>query len=220
MVRANCATQQCEWRPDSALGPYVSAASWFETPYSERYDAVEQLRENSTPFMSVAFPVSVFRDLRLRFDESLTTTEDWQFIGRAAQYCGVADDFAVTAIYRRWQNAVNSESLHDLAEWLANRDRIIQGMNGAPLLLPPRSARRIVDLIEGNAAAEAVLEAAEAARVAAEAARVAAEARANECQFVLRAMMRRFRFVKFLWPKKCFAWYRKRKKAFGLAATG
>jgi hypothetical protein len=309
MIRANCATQQNEWRPDSALGPHVTAASWFETPYAHRYNAVEQLRENSTPFMSVAFPASVFRDLRLRFDESLTTTEDWHFICRAAQYCGVADASAVTAIYRRWLNGINSEIIHDIDEWVANRERVIQGMNSAPLLLPPWSAGRIIDLIEGKAAAEAgwatcevaraaaeagwatcevaraaaeagwaTCEAAraaaeagwatcEAARAAAEAgwatceaakaaaeagwatceaaraaaaagwatceaARVAAEARAaewqvaaahaNECQLLLRTMMRRFRFVKFLWPKKCFVWYFKMKNAarFAAAATG
>ena len=97
--------------------------------------------------MSVAYPISLFRDLHFRFDESLNTAEDWEFTTRAAQLCGVACDPSITAVYRWWDNgndSSRSEHTHD--QWKADRARILAKVNNSSLILPPGSLARIVAL--------------------------------------------------------------------------
>jgi hypothetical protein len=146
IVRAACVRQETSWRPGSALGAHPSPTSWFETPYPDRYDFVQHLYENHSPFMSLAYPVSAFRDLQLRFDESLNTAEDWDLTCRAAQLCGVASTPNVTSVYRWWRNVETSLTAHDQEEWSANRIKIVGKLNCSPMLMPAGAAASIVEL--------------------------------------------------------------------------
>lgn len=183
IARAKCVRQDFSWLPAGRLGPYAGATSWFETPYPGRYDVLRSLVGNQTPFMALAFPMAVFRDLRLRFDESLDTAEDWDLTCRAAQLCGVASDPSVTAVYRRWKNTETSATAHSSREWRANRLRIIDKLNRQPLLLPPGTVAPVAAMGE------------------------------DESQAMLEAMLRRFRVLKFFWPRKCKRWRRRMKAA-------
>lgn len=107
----------------------------FDPSYCRDFDAAAQLSMNSCPLMGLAFPRYVFQDLRLDFDESLTTTEDWDFLMRVYSVCGVASLDEVTAIYRLWVNAESSHTLHDSREWDVNYALIVDKMNKAPYLL-------------------------------------------------------------------------------------
>ena len=69
---------------------------------------------------SYAIPRYVLSVLGFEFDESLTTTEDWDFLMHAALLCGVADTPEVTGVYRVWENAENSQTLHKQEEWQKN----------------------------------------------------------------------------------------------------
>lgn len=124
------------------------AASWFQLAWHTNYDAVEHLRTNFTPFMSMAFPVAAFREIGLRFDESLSTAEDWQFATRVAMLCGVCSAPDVTAIYRWWTNGHSSSLMIPRSEWGQNRQTVLAMLNEQPVLLPPGSVTKVVNLID------------------------------------------------------------------------
>ncbi len=124
------------------------AKSWFSMTWHSTYDAVEHLRSNYTPFMSMAFPAAAFRRLGLRFDESLSTAEDWELATRVAMACGVRSAQDVTAVYRWWTNGQSSGFLHEREEWHANRQRILGRLNAEPVLLPPGSTKKLVELMD------------------------------------------------------------------------
>ena len=146
IVRAVCVLQNTAWQGTSALGPHPNPMSWFETPYPSNYNIFDHLTDNKTPFMSAAFPISVFRDLKLRFDEDITTAEDWDFTIRAAQLCGVACSPSITAVYRWWTDASpSSRAEHSRDEWHANRMKIISKIGSAPFLLPAGEILRVAD---------------------------------------------------------------------------
>ena len=133
-------------KKDSCSWP--KAESWFLMEWPSAYDAVEHLRTNFTPFMSMAFPATVFTQLGLRFDEGLSTAEDWQLSTRVAMICGVTSVPDVTAVYRWWTNGGSSLSLHPPEEWIGNRQRILRDLNEQAILLPPGSTEKIVALID------------------------------------------------------------------------
>jgi hypothetical protein len=124
------------------------AESWFQLAWHTEYDAVEHLRTNFTPFMSIAFPVAAFSEIGLRFDESLSTAEDWQFSTRVAMLCGVRSAPDITAIYRWWTNGHSSSLLVPRNEWGQNRQTVLARLNEQPVLLPPGSTAKIVALID------------------------------------------------------------------------
>jgi hypothetical protein len=117
-------------------------------PWPSSYDTIDHLWANHTPFMSIAFPVEVFHDLEMRFDETLSTTEDWDLTARAAMICGVASVPEVTSVYRWWTNGESSRSVHSQDEWVLNHNRIIRKLDSMPLLLPTGTASRIKEMHE------------------------------------------------------------------------
>lgn len=108
----------------SSRGESFVSTSDFNTLHCRRFDMVDQLTVNHCPFMSVAFPSYIFKKLGLRFNEELTTTEDWDFLMRASFVCGVADSKNITSIYRMWKTGDTSAALHKNDEWEENYRRI------------------------------------------------------------------------------------------------
>jgi Glycosyltransferase like family 2 len=124
------------------------ARTAFTMPWPSSYDIIDHLWANHTPLMSIAFPVEVFHDLEMRFDETLSTTEDWDLTARAAMICGVASVPEVTSVYRWWTNGESSKSVHSQDEWVLNHNRIIRKLDSFPLLLPTGTASRIKEMHE------------------------------------------------------------------------
>jgi hypothetical protein len=116
--------------------------------------------------MSMAFPAAVFLEDGLRFDESLSTTEDWDFNTRAAMLRGVATTPEVTSIYRWWVNGESSRFTHGSEVWGTNQARIREKFDSQPILLPPGSASRIVSLFEEKFALAAYVANLESERLA------------------------------------------------------
>jgi 2-polyprenyl-3-methyl-5-hydroxy-6-metoxy-1,4-benzoquinol methylase len=121
----------------------IMATGPLKTVYPSSFNFTRHLHENQTPPISVAFPSGVFHAFGIHFDESLTTTEDWDYIMRVAIICGVADSATITSIYRWWVGAESSRTVHAQEEWDSNRERIYQKMDSAPLLLPSGSSAAI-----------------------------------------------------------------------------
>ncbi len=143
LVRAVCVRQDFAYEADGQW-PRSRAQSWFQPIWAANYDAVEHLYTNNTPFMTIAFPGALFRQLGLRFDETLTTLEDWHLTTNAASLCGVHSVPEITSIYRWWTNAGSSLFEHATSEWVDNRARVIDEGSMRPILLPRGSRASIV----------------------------------------------------------------------------
>jgi glycosyltransferase involved in cell wall biosynthesis len=105
-------------------------------PYPQTFDLIDHMARNHTPFMAYAFPRALFRDLGLRFDETLDICEDWDFSLRAALLAGVTSVPSVTAVYRRWETGSSSYSLHVAAEWRRTEQSILDKVDDEPHVFP------------------------------------------------------------------------------------
>ncbi|MDU0332796.1 methyltransferase domain-containing protein [Paenibacillus sp. 3LSP] len=127
------------------------AVSGFIKDYPAEFDYIAMLHHNQCPGLCLAFPRSVFHDFGLRFDETINTIEDWDFIVRSAFLCGVASSPAITNIYRWWLKGNNSsQSLHNSQEWEDNYFYVQNKFNSQYLLMPPGSAKRISRLVSSR----------------------------------------------------------------------
>jgi glycosyltransferase involved in cell wall biosynthesis len=121
----------------------------LDTRYCEDFDFLRQANFNNCPSMGLAFPAEVFRDYGLRFDETLTTYEDWDFLMRSCQICGVVNTGIPTSIYRLWEGAENSYSAHCQDEWEKNRRASQKKLLEHPILLPAESYGRLIAFEKG-----------------------------------------------------------------------
>ncbi|WP_426243280.1 glycosyltransferase [Nocardioides sp. LHG3406-4] len=112
-------------------------------PWPLRFELVDHLVANQTPCLAVAFPTAAVAEHGLRFDEELDTTEDWDFLVRAAAVTGVTDSPEITSVYRWWVDTGSSRHEHASSDWDANRDRVVAGFDALELRLPPGGVRRL-----------------------------------------------------------------------------
>lgn len=124
-----------------AIGP-------MQALYPEEFDLIAHVVENRSPLHSLAFPRSVFSDLKFRFDDYLTTAEDWDFIIRVAPLTGVAASESVGCIYRLWKTGETSFTAHSELEWRANYFYTLRKLDKMPMLMPAGSASRIRNMYE------------------------------------------------------------------------
>lgn len=113
--------------------------------FCEGFDIFEQFTTNHCPTMSLAFPSYIFQGLGFYFDESLTTTEDWDFLMQAFFVGGMAVSEEPVAIYRLWENSESSSTAHSKKEWDTNRWAIQDKFYDMPILLPIHSSERFVN---------------------------------------------------------------------------
>lgn len=127
--------------------PSSAAVSGFVRDYPVYVDSVQMLHHNQCPGLCLAFPAAVIRKFGFRFDETLNTTEDWDFILRVLPVCGMAASPEITNIYRWWRKGNSSATLYRQKEWSKNYESVLSRMDRSYLLLPPGSAKEIVSLI-------------------------------------------------------------------------
>ena len=112
--------------------------------FCTKFDWINEINLNTCPPVGLAFPKYAFKDLGIKFDETLNTTEDWDFLMRTAFVTGITDIEEPTCIYRLWQNAENSQTVHSPEEWRKNHLRIIEKFHSFPLLLPIGYTRKLI----------------------------------------------------------------------------
>lgn len=117
-------------------GITLAATGPSEPTFFSTFDYVTQVQINTCPIMSVAFPIKLLKCFDLFFDETLSTVEDWDFLMRAAQICGVTETFQGTSIYRLWESGETSHRLHDEVEWEQNRQYVQEKLSKLLLLIP------------------------------------------------------------------------------------
>lgn len=123
-------------RFESVGGRSIAASGPASPTYFSPFDYMGQLQVNSCPIMSLAFPLHLIKQFGLHFDESLSTVEDWDFLMRAVQICGVVDAPVGTSIYRIWESGDSSHHLHDEDEWERNRQYVQNKLSKMMLLMP------------------------------------------------------------------------------------
>jgi uncharacterized coiled-coil protein SlyX len=121
----------------------VAAVSAPKACYAKSFSLSEHLVHNQTPAHGYAYPRSVHTYFGVRYDESMTTTEDWQFLLRVAELCGVADVPHGTALYHWWSDRESSRTLHPREEWAQNQAAIERRVDSLPFLLPAGDTRRL-----------------------------------------------------------------------------
>jgi hypothetical protein len=126
----------------------VRAVGPLEKAYPSEFDFLEQLRDNYTPVIGVAFPRGAFHDLNIRFDEELTTAEDWDYIMRVATITDTASSPKITSVYHWWVSDQSSRSDHPRHEWVLNRQRILQKLDRELVLFPQGTTYAIRSLLD------------------------------------------------------------------------
>ncbi len=121
------------------------AAGAPDTIYCSDFDVIVQLTNNRCPFCALAFPAFAYKTLGIHFDETLTTTEDWDFLMRTAFVTGVADSSEIIFLYRRWLNAENSASLHAQEEWQKNSHYVAERFSKTPFVVPVGALQSVYD---------------------------------------------------------------------------
>jgi 2-polyprenyl-3-methyl-5-hydroxy-6-metoxy-1,4-benzoquinol methylase len=150
ILRTTCTRQDFQLAPATNGSKRPRATSWFKMDWPNQFDAVSHLYSNHTPFMSIAFPSRLFQENGLRFDEKLSTSEDWDLMLRATMLCDVWSSPEVTAVYRWWVDGESSTFAHTPEDWRKDRTRIISRINSGPVLLPAGAAGRIVELVDSQ----------------------------------------------------------------------
>ncbi|SFJ55401.1 Glycosyl transferase family 2 [Phyllobacterium sp. CL33Tsu] len=126
----------------------IRAVSQHNKPYPQAFNFLEHFRDNHSPNNTLAFPRGVYHELKIHFDEDLTTAEDWDFLMRTASIVGVASTEEITGIYQ-WSDQ-NSIAEHQQDEWIANAQRIQNKLNRQALLLAPGTFKQALSAMNGT----------------------------------------------------------------------
>jgi glycosyltransferase involved in cell wall biosynthesis len=121
----------------------VRAITGFQQRWPKTFDFIDHIVANRTPGLALAFPRLAFTELNIRFDEALTTNEDWDFMLRTVSVCDIASSPEITSVYRQWLNAASSATEHPPEEWAANYEQILRKIERHPIVLPEGTLRRI-----------------------------------------------------------------------------
>ena len=153
LIRSIVATQQV--RPETwssgAIG--FRSLNWPKAEYAKTFDQLAHLRSNHSPFMSWAFPSILFSKFGLEFDEKLSVCEDWDMILRGSLLCGVDQADALTAVYRRWEGASSSYTIHSTDAWRQSEARVIHKLNRGSVIFPAGTIEQIRSLIGSDESA-------------------------------------------------------------------
>lgn len=114
----------------------LRASSPLKDIFCKDFVMIKQLEMNVCPLGGLSFPAYAFQELGILFDETLDTTEDWDFLMRTSFVTGVKDIRVPTYFYRLWVNAENSSSVHNEDEWKENYNKIEEKFNSMPVILP------------------------------------------------------------------------------------
>lgn len=129
--------------------PGIRSTTAPEVAYDSEFSLAGHLVANQSPPIGWIFPRSLATHFGLSYDDSMTTTEDWEFLLRAAQIAGVTDIGRGTAIYRWWETRESSRTAHPADEWAQNQREIERRVDARPFLLPPGETRQLRnDLLE------------------------------------------------------------------------
>lgn len=126
----------------------IRATGILDRLYPAEFKLLDHLRANFTPPCMIAFPRSPFHDLNIKFDEELTTTEDWDYLMRVIPISGIASSSSVTSVYHWWISDHSSRTEHSTQEWTENYQQIMRKMEKSMMLFPSgfvKDIRQVLD---------------------------------------------------------------------------
>ncbi len=141
LLRAVVANQKVASETWSGGIPGFRSLSWPKPEWDDAFDLIGHLLVNKSPFMSWAFPRTLFTVFGVRFDEELVAAEDWDVVMQGALLLGVHDVPELTSVYRRWENASSSYTLHSEHEWQESEQRVIDRLDSMVLVMAPGSVQ-------------------------------------------------------------------------------
>lgn len=150
VLHSYAASQQWESITGNRGTVAFRACGIIDNVYCRDFNYIAQLSNNFCPVMSLAFPAFAFQKMGIKFDETLTTTEDWDFLMRTVAICGVANSSEVTSLYRRWINLHNANTQHSANEWRRNYEQIRLKMSRDYLLLAPEDVSALFGILSAD----------------------------------------------------------------------
>jgi hypothetical protein len=148
VVRSRCGEQHLRYVDDpEAVAEWV-ATSDFSVAFGTPWDFIWHIHENRTPIHAFAVPMASVRRLGITVDGVTPILEDWGFLLRISEVCGVRDTGEVTAVYQRWDAADRSHVVITPEVWSACRTLVLEGLNAGPLVIPKGEALRLAMLAD------------------------------------------------------------------------
>lgn len=161
--------RQYEKTPGAILHAYAISQDWMtvdtdiedkalracgspKSDFCKRFNFLTELYGNVCPPVGLAFPTYPFKKWNIEFDESLDTTEDWDYLMRVGFLCGVSDIEKPTCIYRLWTNAESSQTVHSKELWVENHKKIQKKFEQVPIVLPKGYSKNINVFIQSKGA--------------------------------------------------------------------
>lgn len=130
-----------KWYKNKIGTPFPLYGNDFtDDKFCKDFDLMSQLYINYCYFTTIAFPRYIFHDVKIWFDETLETTEDWDYIMRCALILGVYDIRKCLSVYRLWQNSESSCTAHSKEVWDKNYDYILEKFASYPILFDTGSS--------------------------------------------------------------------------------
>lgn len=160
---------QYEKTPGAVLHAYAISQDWMtvdtdiedkalracgspKSDFCKKFNWLTELYGNTCPPVGLAFPTYPFKKWNIEFDETLDTTEDWDYLMRVGFLCGVSDIEKPTCIYRLWVNAESSQTVHSKELWIENHKRIQKKFEQIPIVLPKGYSKNINMFIKSKGA--------------------------------------------------------------------
>ncbi|WP_353988423.1 glycosyltransferase family 2 protein [Ruicaihuangia caeni] len=154
LMRSTVANQSVEPEVWSGGQAGFRSTSWPKAEHAQHFDQLKHMLVNHSPFMTFAFPATLFTRYGMRFDEDLEVAEDWDMVLRGSLTAGVTEIASLTATYRRWSGGESSYTAHTRERWLASEQLVIDKIEHAVFMLPPGSMKAIREIVLFNEALE------------------------------------------------------------------
>jgi hypothetical protein len=97
--------------------------------WPEEFDILDHAHYNSSPCMSLSFPVHKLKEKNIKWDDQLVVVEDWDFLMSALRFMDVQNDQTVTAIYRKNQNGFRSQNQIKKSTWIRDENTVREKIN-------------------------------------------------------------------------------------------
>lgn len=151
ILRARCATlRSAIIGSQGANGDHATQLEKPRDEYAHSFSLVDHILVSHTPFMSLSFPIELFKNHGLRADEELEVCEDWDLLLQSANIVPVSDIDQVTAYYRRWQGLRTSYELHQKKVWEQSEERVIKKFVEKGLVIRGNEISRLQQLLAGE----------------------------------------------------------------------
>ena len=152
VLRTACVSRTRSMSRSRESAGYERPESW-RSRIPPTFGFLEHMCVNFSPPICLAFPREAFHRFGLRFDERLSTSEDWDFLLQAAALCGIADSPEITGVYR--QHDENSRAILPEEQWAEDFKLIRSKLENTWIILPKGESSRIIGHLEASHRLEA-----------------------------------------------------------------